>query len=66
MFSLIDAVAFGSAHFGSGIGSIFLDSVACTGSETSLSQCSKAASVICSTGHAEDAGVRCQGIMKNN
>ena len=58
---LTDAVAFSNAHFGVGIGSQFLDNVACTGSETMLTSCSSSSSVYCSSGHNEDAGVRCQG-----
>ena len=54
-------MAFSNAHFGLGIGSQFLDGVACTGSETMLTSCSSDSSVYCSSGHNEDAGVRCQG-----
>ena len=56
-----DALAFGNAHFGAGSGSIFLDNVRCTGSESSLLDCSHDTSVSCSSGHREDAGVRCHG-----
>ncbi|XP_064405891.1 uncharacterized protein LOC135350948 isoform X5 [Halichondria panicea] len=59
-YSSIDAVAFSAAHFGAGIGSIFLDGVSCGGNENSLTDCTRALSVICSNGHNEDAGVRCQ------
>ncbi len=55
-----DAVAFSAAHFGAGIGSTFLDRVSCGGGEDSLINCHRASSVICSNGHNEDAGVRCQ------
>ena len=55
-----DAVAFGTAHFGAGIGTIYLDDVACSGTEGRLIGCSRASSVRCSSGHSEDAGVRCQ------
>ena len=57
-----DAVAFGSAHFGTGTGTIFLDNVGCTGSENNLNDCSRSSSVSCFGGHSEDAGVRCQGL----
>ena len=57
----IDALAFGSTHFGPGGGDIFLDNVGCTGSETSLLDCSHDTSIICDSGHTEDAGVRCHG-----
>ena len=56
-----DAVEFTSAHFGSGTGSIYLDSVGCSGSESRLIDCSRSSVVSCSNGHLEDAGVRCQG-----
>ena len=56
-----DAVAFSTAHFGAGIGKIFLDDVGCTGSEHRLIDCSRASSSsLCYRGHSEDAGVRCQ------
>ncbi len=56
-----DALAFNSAHFGAGSGDIFLDGVGCTGSESSLLDCTRASSVSCFSGHNEDAGVRCHG-----
>ena len=58
---LTDAVAFSSAHFGTGAGPIHLDNVACSGSESNLIDCSYSSFVTCSRGHREDAGVRCQG-----
>ena len=70
LFSLItllyatDAVAFSGAHFGAGAGTIYLDEVDCTGSETTLIDCPRGSSVYCRNGHAEDAGVRCQGLVK--
>ena len=57
----IGAVAFNNAHFGAGIGSVFLNSVNCSGTETGLLGCYyRTSSSGCS--HSEDAGVRCQGI----
>ena len=56
------AVAFTNAHFGAGIGSIYLDNVDCSGSESNLTDCSSSSIVYCYRGHSEDAGVRCQGI----
>ena len=56
------AVPFGNAHFGAGTGTIYLDNVGCTGSETNLNDCSRSSSVSCFGGHSEDAGVRCQGL----
>ena len=64
MFISTDAVAFSNAHFGAGIGTIHLDNVGCTGIETNLIDCPRSTTVICSGGHSEDAGVRCQGLEK--
>ena len=55
------AVAFSAAHFGAGIGPIYLANVECSGSESNLTHCPHSSFVICSSGHGEDAGVRCQG-----
>ena len=63
-FVSTDAVAFSNAHFGTGIGTIFLDNVGCTGSEANLNDCSRSSTVSCYYGHSEDAGVRCQGLEK--
>ena len=60
---LTGAVAFTYAHFGTGTGPIYLDDVACSGSEDSLIECSRSSFVSCSRGHREDAGVRCQGMF---
>ena len=61
LFLFVDAVAFSNAHFGAGTGSQFLDGVSCSGSETMLTSCSSSSTIYCSSGHNEDAGVRCQG-----
>ena len=61
MLTFPDAVAFGSAHFGAGVGAIFLDNVGCSDSEGNLLDCSRSWAVNCYRGHREDAGVRCQG-----
>ena len=54
-------MAFTNAHFGAGSGTIFLDNVGCSGTESSILDCSyDSDNVYCSTGHQEDAGVRCQ------
>ena len=58
-FIFLDALAFTNAHFGQGSGDIFLSNVGCTGSESSLLDCSHATTFYC--GHSEDAGVRCHG-----
>ena len=59
-----DAVAFTSAHFGSGTGTIYFDEVSCTGNEANLTDCSRSSTVSCTSGHSEDAGVRCQGKLE--
>ena len=61
-FTSTDAVAFGNAHFGAGIGPIHLHVVGCTGRETNLTDCHEVRShTYCLQGHSVDAGVRCQG-----
>ena len=52
-----DPIALNSAFFGQGSGPIRMDEVSCTGSETTLLQCSHTISHNC--GHHEDAGVKC-------
>lgn len=53
------ARAFLFAFFGEGNGPIYLDDVACTGTESRLLSCLYNRVHSCS--HGEDAGVRCQG-----
>ena len=59
--------AIGSAGFGQGSGSIWLDSVTCTGNESTLAICGHlGVNVTRSCDHSKDAGVRCsdgQGII---
>ena len=62
VFIATDAVPFSNAHFGAGIGTIYLDNVGCTGSEANLIDCLRSSTVSCAYSHAEDAGVRCQGL----
>ena len=51
-----------SAGFGQGSGSIWLDSVTCTGSESALASCGHlGVNVTRSCAHSKDAGVRCSG-----
>ena len=53
--------AIGSAGFGQGSGSIWLDSVSCTGSESTLASCGHVGINITSDcNHTKDAGVRCE------
>ena len=59
----IGAIAFGNAHFGTGVGTIYLNNVECTGTETGILQCSSSSAASCTYGHSEDAGVRCQGTL---
>jgi len=56
----IDAVVFSNAHFGVGVGPVFLDHVGCNGNEDNLIDCSHRSSGSC-RGHTDDVGVRCQG-----
>ena len=51
---------FGGAYFGQGNGSIFLDNVACNGSEASLLSCPYS-TPSSSDSHSEDVGVKCPG-----
>ena len=53
--------ALGSAAFGEGTGQIWLDDVACTGSEQRLDRCGHGGIGNHNCAHSEDAGVRCQG-----
>ena len=50
---------FGASKYGPGIGTINYSSVKCTGSESSLTECSATALPTDCT-HNEDVGLRCQ------
>jgi len=54
------ATAIGSAYFGQGSGPILLDSVTCSGNESTLASCGHlGVNVTRSCSHSEDTGVRC-------
>ena len=59
----VGAVAFTSAYFGQGTGSIWIDDARCTGSESRLIDCPHDTSTV-DCGHNEDAGVRCSTTCK--
>ena len=61
---LIATSAWSHAHFGQGSGNIVLDDLGCSGSETSLFDCSHSGVNSHNCGHSEDAGVTCAGTQQ--
>ena len=57
---VVGAVAVSRAQFGQGTGSIWLDQVACAGTEARLAACPANPIGTHDCSHFEDAGVRCQ------
>ena len=56
--------AIGLASFGQGSGPILLDSVTCSGNESTLASCGHlGVGVTRSCSHSKDAGVRCSGVI---
>lgn len=53
------AVALSNAHFGQGSGQIWLDDLACTGTESDVAYCGSITWGKQNCQHSEDAGVRC-------
>ncbi|XP_067291819.1 scavenger receptor cysteine-rich domain-containing group B protein-like [Pseudorasbora parva] len=62
--SVIEAKS--NAYFGQGSGQIWLDNVQCSGSESTLANCSSNAWGSHDCGHGEDAGVICQAVKLVN
>ena len=62
----LDVTAFDEAYFGEGAGSIWLDNVFCSGTESDLLSCSHNGLGVHNCDHSEDAGVRCTGTFISN
>ncbi|KAM6364604.1 scavenger receptor cysteine-rich domain-containing protein DMBT1-like [Pluvialis apricaria] len=57
--------AYGAAHFGQGLGPIWLDNVQCSGTEGALSECLARPWGVNNCDHGEDASVVCTGTATN-
>ena len=55
--------ALSNAFFGQGSGPIFLDNVACSGTERTLLSCNSGQIGSHNCGHKDDAGVKCSGMQ---
>ena len=53
-----------SAYYGQGSGSIILDDVSCTGSETNLVNCGHSGYLTHNCAHSDDAGVVCSSMLR--
>ena len=63
MFLHADGRAYSNAHFGAGIGQIFLDDVQCTTSASQLLECPSRPILSHNCLHSADAGVGCEGVV---
>ena len=57
-------IAYSNARFGAGTGSIYLDDVGCTSSDSQLLECSSRPILMHNCLHSADAGVGCKGKLQ--
>ena len=62
-YSTLNAVALGNAYYGRGIGTIWLDDVRCSGSESNLTDCSNSGWANDDCSHHEDVSVECSKLI---